>query len=279
MQPRHPLMAISAAAALGLASCGGGSDSSAEKDITGVVKRAVVSKNPKVTCEEVTTKGFIRRVYGDVAQCLKAEKPKPDDHPPTGVRVSNVKVDGDRATATVREQGGDTDGATGTIELRKEDGDWRIDDLGVDYLRSQVETGLGSGNQDAVFRDPRVRRCTSKALTDLPDRDLKRVAYASISERPGSELEVTRVITPCLSVAGSGTGSGSASLLREKFEEGIARGLRKDGVSQATIGCINRELRSSISEQEIQQTATSGGKTGPKLTQKVAAAITSCRAK
>lgn len=277
MQPRHPLIAICPAVVFGLAACGGGG-SSAEKDITSAVKRAVVGRDVKARCEDETTKGFIRRVYGDVGQCRKAEKPKPDDKPPTGVRVSAVKVDGEHATATVRYEGGDTDGAKGTFEFRKEDGKWRIDDLGVDLLRSQIEKGLDGGDT-AALRGPKVRECARKAFTDLPDDQLKRVAYAAISERASSQQDLTRVITPCLSQEGSGTGSGSASFLREKFEQGIASGLRKDGVQQVTIGCINEKLRSSISEEEIQQTATNGGKTSPELTRKVAEAIRACPAK
>ena len=276
MQPRHPLLAICAAALFGLAACGGGG-SSAEKDITDAVKRAEVGKDVKARCEEVTTKGFVRRVYGSVAECRKAEKAEPDDKPPTGVRVTNVKVDGDQATATVREEGGDTDGAQGTFELRKEDGGWRIDDLGVDYLRSQVNKGLDSGGSATLA--PKVSECARKALTDLSDAELKRVAYTSISERASSDGDLTRVIAPCLSEAGSGTGSGSASFLREKFEEGIASSLRKSGSSRATIGCINGRLRSSISEKEIQRTATNGGKTTPELTRKVADAIRACPGK
>ena len=229
-------------------------------------------------CEEVATQGFIRRVYGDVGQCRRAEKPESGDEPPRDVRVSDVKVDGDRATASVLYVGGETDGAKGAFELRKEEDEWRIDDLGVDLLRSQVEKGLESGDQDtALLRSAKVRACARKAFTDLSDEQLKRVAYASISERESDQRQVAAVLTPCLSVDGSGTGAQRTSFLREKFEQGVTRSLRRDGVPQADIDCITRRLRSSISEAEIRQSATSGGRTTPEMTRKAAAAISACR--
>jgi len=256
----------------GLAACGGGD--SAEKDISKAVKQGATSRDVKVRCEGTTTKRLVRRIFGDVAQCHKAEKLKPSDKPPTDVRVSRVKVDGDRATATAVYEGGDTSGAKGTLRLLKEDDKWRIDDVGVDLLRSQVENGVDSGS--STLGKPKILTCARKALTNLPDAQLRRVAYATIAERPGSDAELGRVVLPCLSEAGSGAGSGSTSFLREKFEQGISSSLRKSGSSAAKIGCINGKLRSSISEEEIQSTATNGGKTTPQLTRKVAEAIKAC---
>jgi len=279
VQLRNAAIAVFAAAVLGLAACGGESESDAKKDIAGAVKDAVVGQNLKARCEEATTKDFIRRVYGNVGQCRRAEKPEPDDEPPTDVQVSGVKIDGEQATARVRYVGGNTDGSEGAFEFRKEEGKWRIDDLGVDFLRSQVERGLKSDDQEsAVLRDPKVRECARKALAGLPDDQLKRVAYAEISKRTSAQKDVARVVTPCLSQAGSGTGSGNASFLREKFEQGVAKGARRNGVPKATIDCINEKLRSSISDEEIQQTAASGGKTSAELRRKATEAVTACRA-
>lgn len=279
MQLHRPLIALAAAGLFGLAACGGG-DSGAEEDITSAVKRGVVGQDVKARCEEVTTKGFIKRVYGDVAQCRKAEKPEAGDRPATGVRVSGVKVDGERATAKVRYVGGGTDGSEGTFAFLKEDGEWRIDDLGVDLLRAQVRKALNSGEQEsAVLKDPKVRKCAGKAFLGLPDRQFKRLAYAEISKRPSARQELARVISPCLSQAGSGSGSGSASFLRQKFEQGVTRSASKDGVPQATIDCINKGLRSSISDREIEQIAATGGKVTPELKGKATAAIRACRAR
>ncbi len=275
MQLRHALTATSAGIVLGLAACGGGD--SAEEDIRSVAKRSVLSKDVKVKCEEVSTKGFIKRVYGDVAQCRRAER-TPDliDEPPTEVRVSNVKVDGDQATATVIYEGGDTPGATGTFEFRKEDDEWRIDDLGVDFLRSQAQKGLESDEQEvAALQDENVRACARKAFAKLSDDQVKRVAYAAIAERPGSQGEVSRVFAPCI-LPGSGTGS-QTGLLREQFVRGITSRLRRGGVSQADIDCIERRLRSSISATEILQSGTGDAQAARDLTRKGTRVIRACR--
>ena len=243
---------------MGLAACGGdgGSD---EDEIADVLKRAVTTKDVKVECEETVTDDLVDRIYGDVAQCRRAERPEPDDDEPEDVRVSDVRVDGDSATARVRFVGGDTDGARGVLELRKQNGDWRVDDLGTDLLRSTVDRGLSSGVQDnEALGRPAVRRCVRNEFADLADAELRRVAYAAISERAGSEAVLARVIGPCLSIAGSGR-SGGTSFLRENFERGVRRNLRGRGLSRSRIDCIVRRLRSSVSDRQI-IAATRGGR-------------------
>ena len=110
------------------------------------------------------TKSFVTRVYGSPAQCRAAERPS-GDQPPTGASTSDVKIDGDSATIKVRINGGDSDGASGTIDLRKVSGDWRVDDLGVDFLRSQVRAGFANasgGDDDQPLSDPKIRDCVPR---------------------------------------------------------------------------------------------------------------------
>lgn len=275
---------VMAAAAVGVAGCGSsagngdaaGADSKDTEAISRVIKDAVVSSDVEVQCVKTITKDFLQRVYGDIAQCRKAEQPDKTDKKPTDAKTSAVKVDGQLATARVRFIGGDADGTQGGIELRKQDGQWRVDDLGVDLLRSQVQESLNNGGaQDAeALRLPVVRDCTKKAFDGLADDELKRIAYLAIAERKESDGELAKVILPCLSKKGSGSGPGDASFLREKFEMGIERSARKDGVPQASIDCILKQLRSTISDGDIAGAA--GGQTTPKLKSEVAAAVRGC---
>lgn len=261
-------------AALGLLACGGGGDD--EQAIKRAVTQAITTKDAALKCDRLATTSFVTRVYGNPAQCRTAERPSTGDEPPTGANVSGVKIDGDSATAKLRVSGGDSDGASGTIELRKVSGDWRVDDLGVDFLRSQVRTGLAnsSDDDDEPFADPKVRDCASKAFLRLDDPQLRRIAYMAIAETDAGKTQLGKLLAPCLSKPSS---AGNVSFLRRRFESGITSSARKDGMSQRTIDCINRQLRSSISDEEISKLALNGAKPTPAIKRRTAEAFGRCQ--
>lgn len=269
------ILAVAAAGALafttGCGSDSGGGDD--EKDIAAAAKTGFTTKDLKVKCEEIVSESFLREVYGDVAQCKKAEAPDPDDAPPTDVTTSDIKVDGDTATAKVVLKGGNSDGATGTLALRKEDGAWKVNDLGADLLRSTLETEIRN-DDDPQFSDPAIKSCAVEVFTKLGNEDLQRVAYAAIGEREGADEQIGKLIIPCLSKGGEG---GELSFLRKKFEEGIEESAKKDGTPQKVIDCVKAELRKSITDEEIADLAREGGKSNEAITQRAARAIQSCQ--
>lgn len=256
MSQRVFIPIVAALAALGLVACGGDGGSDEDPAIKRAVEQAYTTKDAALKCDKLATQSFVKRVYGEVAQCRKAEAPESDDKPPTAVKSSDLEVDGDAATVKIRLVGGDTAGASGTLQLRKEGGDWRVDDLGVDLLRSQVTTGLTSDSAPPALRDPKVVACTRKAFLDLADPELRRIAYLSIGETGAGEAELGKLLGPCLSIPSS----GGVSALRKQFESGITSKARKDGMSQSTIDCINKQLRRSISDEEISKLAFSNAK-------------------
>jgi len=263
--------ALGALAALVLSACGGGDDE--QPVIKRAVVQAITTKNAATRCEKLSTTSFVARVYGDLAQCKKAEQPDAGDKRGTGAKVSDVKVDGDAATAGVRISGGDNDGAAGTLNLRKQDGDWRIDDLGVDLLRSEVRAGFANADEPPL-NDPKLQACATKALAKLPDGELRRVAYLAISETTAGKAEFSKLLVPCLSISG---GAGGTSFVRSKFEAGIASKARTEGMSESSIGCINGELRSSISDAEIGRLATNGAKPTPAMNRAIVKAFGRCQ--
>lgn len=271
--------------ALSLAACGddgGGSASSDDDDrseIARVVERAFTTQDAKVTCEQLASESFVTRVYGGVAQCMKAEKPDPEDKPPTDVSVSGVTVDGNAGTARSRFVGGDLDAVAGTVEVRKEDGEWTIDDLGADLLRSVFKTGLETElEKDKTFNKPNVRACATKLITDQPDDKIKRFGYDAIGEREGSDEEIAKLLAPCLTLARSGEGPGNRSVVRETFEAQIRRGARQDGLPRSVIDCAIEKLRSSISDEELSSSLTAKGQPTAKVQRAIVAAITACGA-
>lgn len=202
--PRETAALMAAATALALAAgCGGGDGGSAgggddADEIAAVVEKALTTVDPEVKCTEVVTKAFVTTVYGDLAACREAEAP--DDAAndrPKGARTTRVDVDGDRARATVAVQGGDTDGSSGMLEFRREDGDWKVSALGVDFLRSQLEQRLASSRDDpgSPFADPAVRACIVADLGKVQDAEFRIIAYAAIAERPTPRF--VEIVTAC----------------------------------------------------------------------------------
>ena len=286
------LVAIATALALG-AGCGGGDGDSGgggddADEIAAVVEKALTTVDPDVKCVDVVTKGFVTKVYGDLASCKEAEAPDDDDNAkPTGARTSRVDVDGDgdAARATVTVQGGDTDGSTGTLEFEKEDGAWKVSALGVDFLRSQLEKSLASsdGDEDSPFADPAVRSCIVDDLGEVHDEEFRTMAYAGIAEKPTPRF--VEIVTACAQKGSpdpqdngadeDDADDGEQSLLRRQFESGIRSAAKKDGATEKQIDCIVKRLRTTVTEDEIVEEVGQPG-VSTELKQKAARAIQAC---
>ncbi|MTD46451.1 hypothetical protein GKE82_19705 [Conexibacter sp. W3-3-2] len=295
---------LAGTAALAIAGCGddgesgGGGD---EQDIEAVVSKALSTTDPEVKCVETVTSGFVTAVYGSVDACRTAETPKPDDDPrPTGASVSDVQVDGDKATAQVTVQGGDSDGAKGEISFEKADGDWKVSDLGVSFLRSQLTTSIEQGSFDASdgpLAEKSVRDCVGAGFQKLDDAAFKKLAYAAIGDKE-PDANFVKVITDCAAQAGgsgastgasgaeedssassedaSGSSDEDVSLLRSQFESGIRQSAERDGASAEQIDCVLKELRSTISEDEIVAAVGQDKAVLTELSQRTAKAIQGC---
>lgn len=127
------VLAALAGAAMLLGACGpfgGGSD---KGDVEDTIKEALTSEDEATVCEELVTENFLEENDSDEEDC------KEEGEPADKVDISNVEVDGDEATADVELDGGDLDGADGEIELKKEDGDWKIDGFSEELISSVQE--------------------------------------------------------------------------------------------------------------------------------------------
>jgi len=112
--PRLALLLV--VPAFGLAACGGGN--SDEDDIKGIISD--INDKPSALCDHAT-KDVLKQVGGTVETCRKAAQGQTSDRK---VKVNEVKVDGDKATADIK-------GASGnqTIVFVKEDGDWKVSNV------------------------------------------------------------------------------------------------------------------------------------------------------
>lgn len=298
------------AAGCGNDSDSGGSGNDDEATIEAVAVKAVTSTDVEERCVETVTDGFVTEVFGDLATCRAAAAPEPDDEPPTGATVADIEVDGDAATAKVTEQGGDTDGATGTLTFERDGEDWKISELGVDLLRSQLSTGLLEGefdSSDGPLQDETVRTCLDDGLQGLDDDEFREVAYSGIRDEEEPAPQFLRVFTECTAETGAGgsepdpgadsgtdPGSGSGgtgsedsgadsggdeelSLLRRQFESGIRESAERDGAPAEQIDCVLRATRDTISEDDIvEQVGRGADNVDPELSQRVARAIQKC---
>ena len=107
------LTVVAVGGALALAACGG--SNSDEDQIKDLVKK--VDDNPTALCDNAT-KELLAQLGGKAgcAQLAKTNKDTGGDS-----KVSNAKVTGDTATATVTDKTGPS-----TVTFQKVDGDWKV---------------------------------------------------------------------------------------------------------------------------------------------------------
>jgi hypothetical protein len=129
--PGTTAVASLALVALFAAGCGGGSGSGSGDDEVKRVLETFFATSDPAQCEQFTERAF-RQLAPNVAASPNrlAECRKSID--PTGVaksiRVSDVSIDGAKATATVTPDGGTFEGATVTLAL-VDQGGWKIDGI------------------------------------------------------------------------------------------------------------------------------------------------------
>ncbi|HEX8086867.1 MAG TPA: hypothetical protein VF529_21455 [Solirubrobacteraceae bacterium] len=119
MTPRRNLSALLLVVpALALATCGGDSDEDKIKDLINDV-----SANAEVICDNATDRFLKEQLGGDRDECKKQAKQAEQSDRDGDVDDLKVEIDGDNATATFT----DNEGDDRTVELVKQDGDWKVD--------------------------------------------------------------------------------------------------------------------------------------------------------
>jgi hypothetical protein len=119
-------LVLPALAVLALTACGGGS--SDEDKITETIETWATTGGPHI-CTELETQRFVEQnsqEKGKVA--LKTcEKEAAGEEKAESAEVSNVSLDGEKATAQVAFKGGNLGSQALEIALVEEDGEWKID--------------------------------------------------------------------------------------------------------------------------------------------------------
>lgn len=123
-------LALLALAALSLAACGGGG-SDAEGEITETIEKAATTSDPS-NCTKLETQRFVEQNAdreGKAAVKACEEEAKAGEGRAEGAEVSNVSVNGEKATAVVAFEGGSFGEQSIEVALIEEGGFWKLDQI------------------------------------------------------------------------------------------------------------------------------------------------------
>jgi hypothetical protein len=124
------LLALLALGALALSACGGGG-SSAEGEITEVIEEAATTSDPS-NCTKLQTQRFDEQNASEKGKAAikTCEKEAGEgEEQAEEAKVSNVSVNGEKATSEVEFIGGSLNAQTLEIALVEEGGSWKLDQI------------------------------------------------------------------------------------------------------------------------------------------------------
>jgi hypothetical protein len=122
------------ALSLALAACGGGGGSDDEGKIEEAIETSATSSDPS-NCTEIETLNFVEQSTdvsgkGAVKACEEEQEGEEgEEGKAESVAVSNVEVDGSKATAQAAITGGSLDSQAVNLSLVEEDGSWKLDEI------------------------------------------------------------------------------------------------------------------------------------------------------
>jgi hypothetical protein len=123
-------LALLVLATLTLTACGGGGSGDEDK-ITEVVETSATTADPS-NCTELQTQRFDEQnsaQKGKAAVKACEEEAEAGEEQAEGAKVSNVSIDGEKATAEAKFEGGPLGSQSLELALVEEDGDWKLDQI------------------------------------------------------------------------------------------------------------------------------------------------------
>lgn len=237
-----------------LAACGG--ETSPEDDVTEVANQILEAKSPeqvKVVCQELITPGMLRSVYGgELARC--EDQPLNDDsgiEDPGEVGVASVSVEGEKADAAIVTTGGSTDGNDGTWYFRKTGGDWKLDRIGDDFLRTSFAISIRNVDQGVVSYEP-MRKCMGREVQQLPASQIRGFMYKTMrGDRQAALDSVLKIAGAC-----------PRPMAEFVANELATRVLAKKEVTPAQIRCAKKKLVPLLQVTDLSSIALGSGDYG-----------------
>ena len=152
------LAAVAVVVVLVLVLAGGGDDGGGpEEEVRDRIEEISTGKDPEI-CETGYTATFLQKATGrsgsEAAELCRQQVP---ENKTTGVEIKDLEVSGERATATVIEDGGNYDGEDLEVTLVKQADEWKVDDLdrpevaqGEAAERAIINTVLNFGSSEGI---------------------------------------------------------------------------------------------------------------------------------
>jgi hypothetical protein len=178
-----PLVLI--ASALALAACGGGGSITSGSDEEGAIVEAVeesATTSDPSKCTELQTQAFNEQekaASGEEATEICEEEAAQQESPAKSVDVSNVKIDGETATAEAAIGGSALDGQTVELELVKEDGDWKLNQF-LQFTKFNAKRLAKSFEKEATASEEipkELATCISAGIGKFDQKEAEAVAF------------------------------------------------------------------------------------------------------
>jgi hypothetical protein len=173
------------ASALALTACGGGSSSSGssgdEAAIEEAVEKSATTSGPS-KCTEFQTEEFNEQdqaVSGNEALKACEESAEESESPAESVDVSNIKVNGETATAVAAVSGSALNGQSVEIELAKEEGKWKLNQfLGfAKYDGKALSEAVEEEFKGQEGISPALAKCVSEGIAELSQQEAEAIAF------------------------------------------------------------------------------------------------------
>jgi copper chaperone CopZ len=181
-------LALLVLAALTLTACGGGGSSSAEAEITEAIEKSATSADPS-DCTETETLSFVEQnsaEKGKAALKTCEEEAEAGEEQAKKANVSNISVNGEKATAEVEFEGGSLDSQTLEVALVEEGGKWKLDQVEgfADYNGEALEKAFEEGfEKESHGLSPELVKCIAQGFGKASKQEAEELLFSGSPEK------------------------------------------------------------------------------------------------
>ena len=170
--------------ALALAACGSGNGE--EGQIEEVVETSATSTDP-ADCKELSTQQFMEQIaQTEGAEAVKTcEKEASEETGAKSADVSNIEVDGSKATAEVALTGGGLDGQDVEVALVKQGDQWKLNEITgfTKFDQAKVVETLEKGfDEPSSEVSKSLASCIVKSFEEAPQAEFEEALLSTSSD-------------------------------------------------------------------------------------------------